>query len=306
MELRHLRYFVAVAEAENVSRAALKLHVSQPAVSTQVRDLEDEIGFTLLERTAKSVKLTEAGRVFLREARDVLQHAEDAVSRARAVVERERVELHVGYSPTPTAHLLPPILKACQKAAPHMRIRLYDQSNDQNLADLRAGKLQLAFLVQSPATLARASKSLRFQALAQGKVRLAVSPDHPLAHRKKISREEASREPFVAYTRADYPEYHAGLEAIFGHLKGRLRIVEEHDGFSSLIPAIEAGTGVAIVTDSFAQSAGKRVKLLRLDPEPEEFTIGIAAPFARLEPLAELFWQCATGKVPPIARQRSA
>ena len=72
MELRHLRYFVAVAEAENVSRAALKLHISQPGISRQIRDLEAEIGFQLLERSAKSVRLTAAGKVFLAEAREVL------------------------------------------------------------------------------------------------------------------------------------------------------------------------------------------------------------------------------------------
>jgi DNA-binding transcriptional LysR family regulator len=84
MELRHLRYFVGVAEMENVSRAALKLHVSQPALSAQIRDLEDEIGFQLLERTAKSVKLTKAGRAFLDEARAVLQRADEAVKKARS------------------------------------------------------------------------------------------------------------------------------------------------------------------------------------------------------------------------------
>ncbi len=77
MELRHLRYFVAVGEEENVSRAALKLHVSQPGLSRQIRDLEDELGFLLFERNAKSVRLTEAGRVFLAEARAVLQRVED-------------------------------------------------------------------------------------------------------------------------------------------------------------------------------------------------------------------------------------
>src|SRR5882757_80794 len=85
MELRHLRYFVAVAEAENVSRAALKLHVSQPGLSRQIRDLEDEIGFQLFERSAKSLRLTGAGKVFLTEACAVLQRADEAVKTARAV-----------------------------------------------------------------------------------------------------------------------------------------------------------------------------------------------------------------------------
>jgi len=83
MELRHLRYFVAVAEMENVSRAALKLHVSQPTLSTQIRDLEDELGFMLFERTRKAVNLTYAGRVFLREARAVLERTDEAVKNLR-------------------------------------------------------------------------------------------------------------------------------------------------------------------------------------------------------------------------------
>ena len=89
MELRHLRYFVAVAEAENVSRAALNLHVSQPALSRQIRDLEEELSLSLLERTAKSVQLTETGRVFLVESRAVLQRAAEAVSAAKAVAVSE-------------------------------------------------------------------------------------------------------------------------------------------------------------------------------------------------------------------------
>src|SRR5436189_472732 len=103
VELRHLRYFVAVAEMENVSRAALKLHVSQPALSRQIRDLEDELGFFLLERSAKAVRLTEAGRTFLTEARAVLERTDEAVKAAREVATGERGELHVGYAPSLTA-----------------------------------------------------------------------------------------------------------------------------------------------------------------------------------------------------------
>src|SRR3954470_14099380 len=84
MELRHLRYFVAVAEAENVTRAAAKLRVAQPAVSRQIRDLEEELGLALLERSPKSVRLTDAGRIFLEEARAVLTRADDAVKAVRA------------------------------------------------------------------------------------------------------------------------------------------------------------------------------------------------------------------------------
>jgi len=137
VELRHLRYFVAVAEMENVSRAALKLHVSQPALSRQIRDLEDEIGFSLLERTAKSVRLTDAGRAFLDNARALLQSADEAVTEARAVANAEPTELHVGYSPTPVAEILPKILQAFQRKMPNVHVRLHDWSNNAILNGIR-------------------------------------------------------------------------------------------------------------------------------------------------------------------------
>ena len=96
MEMRHLSYFVAAVETENVSSAALELHVSQPALSRQIRDLEDEIGFCLLERTAKSVSLTDAGRTFLNDARILLQQADEAVKKAHSVAHPGGTEIHVG------------------------------------------------------------------------------------------------------------------------------------------------------------------------------------------------------------------
>src|ERR1043166_4388043 len=97
VELRHLRYFVAVAEMENVSRAATeRLHVAQPSLSRQIRDLEDEIGVQLLERTAKSVRLTDAGRAFLDEARSILKQTEEAVGKVRKIAGKSEAELHIG------------------------------------------------------------------------------------------------------------------------------------------------------------------------------------------------------------------
>ncbi len=163
MELRHLRYFVAVAEAENVSRAALKLHVSQPAVSTQIRDLEDELGFSLLERTAKSVRLTAAGRVFLTEARAVLERVEIAVNEARTMANHGSSLLHIGYSPTPTAHVLPAISRAFQQAVPNARLKMHDQTNDENIAGLHDGSLQLAFVIRPLGT--KTLRNPRFEEL---------------------------------------------------------------------------------------------------------------------------------------------
>jgi DNA-binding transcriptional LysR family regulator len=290
MELRHLRYFVAVAEAENVSRAALKLHVSQPALSRQIRDLEDELGFLLLERTAKSVRLTAAGRAFLAESRAVLQRADDAVKTARAIATGGRGELHLGYAPTPTARILPPTLRAFQGALPNVRVKLYDMSTEEMLAGLREGKLQIAFLVRPTPAMSRGHC---FEELVRDPVRLAVPPGHPFARLRSIPPVRAAAEPWVALSREGYPEYHEFLSALFSRTKIKPRIVEEHESAASLVSAIEAGCGLAMVPQSLACSFGSRLKLIPFSPAPESLVIGAAWLKAGLSAAAERLLDCA-------------
>ena len=290
MELRHLRYFVAVAEAENVSRAALKLHVSQPPLSRQIRDLEDELGFLLLKRTAKSVSLTEAGRTFLNEARAVLQHADEAVKKARALASTEPTELHVGHSPTPFAEILPKTLRAFQRAMPNVHVRLHDWSNKTILEGVRDGRLQLGLITRSPKT--SALPDVWFEELLRQRVCVAVAPQHPFARRRAIPLTEVAAEPLVGLTREDYPNYYDYLSIIFSKLKQKPRVIEEHDSMSGIMSAVEAGTGVAIGPD-FCYSFGNRVKFFHLTPEPKPFSVGIVALRGRLSPAAAKFWECA-------------
>ena len=159
------------------------------------------------------------------------------------------------------------------------------------------GQLQLAFLGWIP-RLGTLHK-LRFEGLIRSHARLAVSLTHPLAQRDTVSLLDAAREPFVAYSREEYPDYHSFLKRAFATVKTKLRIVEEHEGASSLLPAIVAGTGVALVPDVFADTAGARVKLLRVVPDPEVTIFGIAALKGRLSPAAEKFWQCVKDSVAP-------
>jgi LysR family transcriptional regulator, benzoate and cis,cis-muconate-responsive activator of ben and cat genes len=295
MELRHLRYFIGVAEEENVSRAALKLHVSQPALSRQIRDLEEELGFLLLERSAKSVRLTAAGRVFLEEARAVLRRADEGVQAARAVATGSRGELHVGYAPSLTARILPPALRAFQADMPDIRVKLRDLSTEEMLTGLREGTLAIAFIVQPTRAMLR---GLKFEELARDPMRLAVAPQHPLARHRSVKLAEAAREPLIAYSRKEYPEYHETLAAIFARVKMKPRVAEEHDSVSSLIAAVESGAGVALAPDSLVCMAGQRLKLLPLSPEPDPVVVGAAWPESGLSPTAERFLKCAKDAVP--------
>src|SRR5262245_3392268 len=144
MELRHLRYFVAVAKEQNVTRAAARLHVSQPPLSRQIRDLEEELGVALFDHRAKSIRLTEAGHVFLTEAQAVLRRAEEAIQTAKAVSSGQRGELNVGYAPSLTVEVLPRALRSFQEAHPGIRVRLHDLSTREMLSELHSGRLQVA------------------------------------------------------------------------------------------------------------------------------------------------------------------
>jgi LysR family transcriptional regulator, benzoate and cis,cis-muconate-responsive activator of ben and cat genes len=290
VELRHLRYFVAVAEAENFSRASLKLHISQPPLSRQIRDLEDELGFLLLKRTAKSVSLTEAGRTFLNEARAVLQRADEGVKKARAVATAAETDLHVGYSPTPFAEILPKTLRGFQRAMPKVHVRLHDWSNKTILDGVRDGRLQLGLITRSPKT--SALHDVRFEELLRQRVCVAVAPQHPFARRRAIPLTEVAAEPLVGLTREDYPNYYDLLSIILSKVKHKPRVIEEHDSMSGVMSAVEAGTGVAVTVD-FGYSFGNRVKFLHLTPEPKPFSVGIVALKGRLSAAAEKFWECA-------------
>ncbi len=285
MELRHLRYFIAAAEQENVSRAALKLHVSQPGISRQIRDLEEEIGFKLFERSAKSLKLTKAGRIFLTEARAVLQRADDAVKTARAAANKPGGELHVGYAPSLTVRILPQALRVFQEKYPEVRVVLHDFSTEEMLTGVREGKLQVALTVQPKAKLMR---DLDFKLLARYAMSVAVAPKHRLAKLKSVTLAELAEEPLIGYSRTEYPEYHSHLARIFA--PGRIpEVVEEHDGIASIVAAVESGRGFALVPDSFACMAGPRLKIIPLNPKGETIPVGAIWKKKAAAPMIEKF-----------------
>jgi DNA-binding transcriptional LysR family regulator len=269
MELRHLRYFIAVAEHENVSRAALKLHVSQPGISRQIHDLEEEIGFQLFERSAKALRLTDAGKKFLDEARAVLQRADEAVKNARAVAGGE---IHVGYAPSLTIQILPRALRVFQAKFPRTRVSLHDLSTEEMLSGLRAGKLHVSLMAHSPRKMLR---GLQFRQLALYPICAALTPKHPLAKSKTISLAQLVDEPLIAYSQKDYPEYHEVLDELFHGLR-QPRIAEEHDGITSIIAAVESGRGFALVPECAQFMAGSRVKLVPLNPAPKPVPVGAA------------------------------
>ncbi|MGD9896670.1 MAG: LysR substrate-binding domain-containing protein [Candidatus Methylacidiphilaceae bacterium] len=273
MELRHLRYFIAVAEAENVTRAAARLHVAQPALSRQIRDLESELEVPLFDRTARTMRLNEAGRHFLTEARDVIARFEQAVHSVQDFAGDHGGEFHLGYAPSLTTKILPQTLREFQIQCPRIRVELHDLSTEEMLAGLRERTLQAALLVK-PST--PALDGIVFNEIARFRPCVAMPLAHPLASGAEPNVEALADESLMAYTRADYPEHHTWLGQIFR--KARFpRIHAEYDSSTSLIAAIESGSGLAVVQEGFEKLAGTRLVIRILQgAEEASFSFGIA------------------------------
>lgn len=273
MELRHLRYFVAVAEEQNVTRAAARLHVSQPPLSRQIRALEDELGVALFEHGAKSIRLTDAGKVFHSEAIAVLHRAEEAVQTVKAVASGRRGEVYVGYAPSLTVEILPRALRTFQESHPEVRVQLHDLSTEGMLLGLREGDLHVALMIKPSS---KALGTLKFDELRRYAVCVAMHPSHPLAQRRKVNLKQTAGERLIGYTRTDYPEYHDWIADLFKGQASPPQVAEEHDSATSLIAAVEAGRGVALVQEGFECLSGPRLTLRKIVPAPAPFVVGVA------------------------------
>src|SRR2546426_4452084 len=273
MELRHLRYFLAVGEALNFTKAAAQLRVAQPALSRQVQDLEEEIGVDLMKRSPRGVTLTAEGKLFLEEVRELLKRADESVEKVRALARGEYGELHVGYAPSPTVEILPPALTAFQKAVPRVKVLLHDLSSDELIAGLRNATLELAIMVEP---FAEQTAGIQFELLRAYPLCVALTAAHPFARLKSITLEKLAAEPLVGLRRKDYSEYYHVLDRIFAPIRAKPRIAVECDSASSLITEVEAGRGIALATSMFKLVAGKRLLYRPLTGTTEVGSVGIA------------------------------
>lgn len=212
-----------------MSHAAKRLHISQPPLSRQIKDLEGELGVALFDRRAKAFRLTEAGRVFLTEARAILRGAQGAVQKVKDVAGGKRGEINVGYAPSLTVELLPRALRYFRKSNPGVSVRLHDLSTQEMLRGLDDGSLHVAMMVQVPA---KDLKELVFEGLERLAVCVALHPAHPLARARKVGLEQVSKECLVAFNLAEYPEHQAWVAGLFAPLKSSPQVVEEHDSIT--------------------------------------------------------------------------
>jgi DNA-binding transcriptional LysR family regulator len=271
MELRHLRYFVAVAEALNFTKAATGLRLAQPALSRQVADLEDELGVDLLSRTSHGVRLTEEGKLFLAEARVILTHVDSSVAKVRALARGEFGELQVGYVPPLDLHILPRSLAEFHRTTPGVKVVLHDLGSDELCRELRSGTLHLAVMMQPSED---ATAGIEFEEIGSYPFFVAMASGHPLTRMKAVRLESLARQPLVVLDRRRNSEFHRILKRIFAPL--RPNIASETDSINSLITEIGTGKRVAVVSQLFKQAIGGRLLYRRLIDVDAAMCVGIA------------------------------
>jgi len=265
MELRHLRYFVNVAQELSFSRAAEKLLVAQPALSTQIADLEQEIGTPLLLRNTRSVQLTAAGKVFLIEAQAILAAADAAKDRALRTSRGQEGQLSIGFFSAPTMLFLPDLIRRYRAIYPNVAIRMHELTPDRQLAAFSRGEIDIGFTRPLPPGY----PDLAGEVLFQEHFLAVMAETHPLGSRQSIQLDELAQEPFVLLDRAVAVGLHdhiiaACLKAGFSPL-----VSTSPDLMSAVLTMVAAEQGVSIVPEGVQNLRSNQLAFVPLIPALE-------------------------------------
>ncbi len=276
MELRHLRYFVAVAGELHFGRAAAKLHISQPPLSQQIQDLERELGVELLHRTRHFVALTEAGRAFLEEARRILEDTDHAVAMARKAGRGELGHLSIGFGHASAAGVLGRILRAFRVQHPKVTIDLQTLHSVEQVEALVSRRIDVAFPI-----LPASHRDLAAEAIATEPLVAALPADHPRASRRRVALAELRSEPFIRLSPAAAPTFHDLVQKACADMGFAPKVAHEAGHILTVLGLVGSGLGVAIVPGWLRTGPCDGVVFRSLSGAP---TIKIGVAYRRHEP----------------------
>ena len=271
MELRQLRYFVAVAEECSFSRAARRLHISQPPLSTQIKKLESALGVRLLERSNRGVSLTAAGTAFLEEARAVLQRLDRATSEVLRVHRGDIGRLSVGFVSIADYGILPPALKSFRSSFPGVEVELHELTTDAQVPELRAARLDLGIglaPVDEP--------DLEFERLLCEDLVLAAPSGHPAARGTgAIDLRALAKEHFIVPPRDIAPGLYDLTISYCRSFGFAPRITQQARQMQTVIGLVSSGMGFALVPSSVRnlRRSGVRYRRLRRKATPIELGV---------------------------------
>jgi len=278
MELRQLRAFAETAEAGSITAAAKVLRLTQPALSRQIKALEEELGVTLFERGAHSVTLTSAGEVLRGETVKLLKFTDAMVQKVKAEADGE--PLRVGYSPSLASDFLSIAIERFTQLHPRVRITLHDWSSAEMRDGIAAGKLDLMVTAPCP------GEAIRWEPLRHVGWRVLIPASNPLAKKKRIDPKDLDGQRLLLFEREGYPDYWDRVIKFFKERNLQAKIAGEFDGIVSLSAAVEAGMGVALAAETTRISGGADARMVMRPLSEEPLTTKVSAGVA------------ATGEVP--------
>jgi DNA-binding transcriptional LysR family regulator len=249
MELRHLRYFVAVAEALSFTKAANNLRLSQPSLTRQVRNLENEIGVRLLDRSNNRIKLTEEGRLFLFDSKKLLAMCAQSVADVRRLNRGESSQLNIGYTASIHFGLLPATLGAFRKLYPGVALNLFDMTSAEQFLALDSRKIDLGF-VGLPPTLP--DHGLLSECVGHDTIPVALPARHPLAKKPKIRLADLASEFFISMSEKTHPGAREWLLETCQRAGFEAKILQEADTKPTAIRFVADGLGVALMPETMA------------------------------------------------------
>lgn len=251
MDLRRIRYFVAVAEELHFGHAAARLHISQPPLSQQIQALEKELGVQLFIRENKRVRLTPAGQIFLEEARSLLNQAARAVEVTQRAARGETGLLRIGFtSSLPYARIMPRIIQHFRNRYPHIQLQLEELSSRRQIPALAQDKLDIGFL--RPSSLLQ-DAGLEHLVLLEEPLVAVMPASHPLAHRRSVQMPMLRDEPFIFYATRLGSELTAQIVNMCLQAGFTPNVVQEVYEMHTILGLVATGLGISIVADSLRQ-----------------------------------------------------
>ena len=247
MELRHLRYFITVAEELNFSRAALKLFTAQPSLSQQIKDLEEDVGVKLLHRTKRKVELTDEGTVFLEQARLTLAQADKAIAMARQVLKAKQQMLRIGFVPVAEMKIFPYVLPNLRMQNSELKIELLSLNNVEQMKLLKKGELDVTFTRHN-----FHNEEIESQFVLREPLIFLLPKDHPLAKYERIPVKELNGINFIIPAAEQSSTLHTAILDFAKTNQIEFNIVQKTDSISLNINAIATGLGCAILPSYIA------------------------------------------------------
>ena len=249
MELRHLRYFQAVAEELSFSKAARRLHIAQPALSRAVKELEEDISVVLMLRNRRVVSLTEAGAMLLHEIGILFQRVDDAVKRVQRIANGEEGELRVGYIGPPTQAFLGRLLAEFRKRYPRVSVILEERTPERVWEMVARGRLEIGL---TRPVLAQHAHGLHTTILRREPFHAVLPVGHPLAKKRDVPWRALAGEPLVILARREGVGLHDAILTACQRAKFTPRLVHTPSVIHTVLSYVESGAGIGIIPDSIA------------------------------------------------------